>query len=162
MVYYVRLALILKFIIHCLGRQKAVNEDGPMEHGATKNLSMSVLKDRLAVCRLAPDAPVPAWAITDQSFTSITRAKDELSIIIDEKCVPPGTRCEPGWRLLKVEGPFEFSLTGIVAAIGDPLRDAGVSILWVSTFDTDHLLVKNENLEKCIRALQMYGHRVQR
>jgi hypothetical protein len=133
-----------------------------MSKRSTWKLSISLLSDRLAVCRLAPDSPLPPWAKQDRPFTSITRANDELSIIIDERAVPAGTKCERGWRLLKVEGPFEFSLTGIVAAIGDPLRDAEVSIMWVSTFDTDHLLVKNENLERCIKALQTYGHQVKR
>jgi len=137
-----------------------MDDDHGMKQYTKKNLLMMVLDNRLAVCRLDPKAPLPGWAAIDRPFTSITRATDELSIIIDESAVPDGILCERGWRLIKVEGPFEFSLTGIVAAIGDPLRDAGVSILWISTYDTDHLLVKQENLEKCVKALENYGHEV--
>lgn len=126
-----------------------------------RQLSITVLEDRLAVCRLHASAPLPDWAGGARGFTSITRATDELSIIVAEKAVPAGIQSQSGWRLLKLHGPFDFSLTGIVAAIGDPLRDAGVSMLWISTFDTDHLLVQQRDLVRCVEALKLYGHQVE-
>ena len=58
-------------------------------------------------------------------------------------------------------GPLEFSLTGILAAIATPLANAGVSIFAVSTFDTDYVMVKEENLAKAVKALRAAGHDVQ-
>jgi hypothetical protein len=112
------------------------------------------LPDRYAICRLAADAAAPA------SFFSITRTPDELSIVCIETQAPEGAKTESGWRALQVIGPLEFSLTGILAAIAAPLAAAGVSIFAISTFDTDYVLVKEENLAKAWAALRAAGHRV--
>ena len=119
---------------------------------------LHVLPGYYAVCRLAPDAPVPAWASGD--FCASTRTPDELSIVCAQYLVPEGVRREPGWRILQVEGPLEFSATSILSSIAGPLADAGVSIFAISSFDTDYVLVKEEVLEKAIQALGVAGHRV--
>jgi hypothetical protein len=93
-------------------------------------------------------------------FTSVTRTADELSIVCPEGAVPKGTKCESGWRIFKIEGPFDFALTGILVAVTKPLADSGVSIFAVSTYDTDYVMVKNQNVRKAIRALTAAGHHV--
>lgn len=123
-------------------------------------LSLSLLPDTLAVCRLAPDADVPAWAWTGEP-ASVTRTRDELSIVCRADAVPQGIRAEGGWRCLKVSGPLDFALTGIVAALSVPLAAAGIAVFAVSTYDTDYLLVKAENLDHAIEALRGAGHRVE-
>lgn len=120
-----------------------------------------LLKDAFAVCRLAPDAPFPAWA-AGGPFVSITRTTEELSVVCRQDAVPEGVRCEAGWRCLRVEGTFDFSLVGVLASLLGPLADASVSILVLSTFDTDYLLVKEEKLETAIEALRLPGHTVLR
>ena len=62
--------------------------------------------------------------------------------------------------MLQVAGLLEFSLTGVLAAIAAPLAQAGVSIFAISTFDTDYVLVKEENLAKAMEALRGADHRV--
>lgn len=123
-------------------------------------LTLSLLPDTLAVCRLAPDAEVPAWAWTGEP-ASVTRTRDELSLVCREDAVPEGVRAESGWRCLKVQGPLDFALTGIMAALTAPLAAAGISVFAVSTFDTDYLLVKAENLDRASVALRGAGHRVE-
>jgi len=123
-------------------------------------LSLRELEGRFAICRLGPEDEIPAWALGKADFCSITRTKDELSVVCREDSVPEDTRCERGWRILQVEGPLDFALTGILASIAKPLADAGVSIFAVSTFDTDYILVKETNLALAQRALQSAGHRV--
>jgi hypothetical protein len=103
---------------------------------------------------MAADAAVPA------SFFSVTRTPDELSIVCVESQAPDDAKSERGWRVLQVIGPLEFSLTGILAAIAAPLAAAGVSIFAISTFDTDYVLVKEENLAKALDALRAADHRV--
>jgi hypothetical protein len=115
---------------------------------------LRVLPGRSAICRLAADAAVPA------SFFSVTRTPDELSIVCLEAEASKGAKAENGWRTLQVIGPLEFSLTGILAAIAAPLAAAGVSIFAISTFDTDYVLVKEENLAKAVDTLRAAGHRV--
>ena len=122
-------------------------------------LTLTVLPDRYAVCRLDSKAPFPAWA-TDGDFVCIARTQDELSIVCLERNVPAGTNNEPGWRTLKCEGPLDYSLTGIVASLAEPLAEAGVPIFPIATHDTDYILVKERHLETATRALTAYGHHV--
>jgi hypothetical protein len=85
---------------------------------------------------------------------------DELSVVCQEELVPANIRAENGWRGLKVEGPLDFALTGILAGLASALAQAGVSLFAISTFDTDYILVKEKDLAKAIRALEQAGHRV--
>jgi uncharacterized protein len=70
-------------------------------------------------------------------------------------------RAERGFRALAVAGPLDFALTGVLAALAVPLAEAGVPIFAVSTYDTDHLLVRAERLGEAIAALEAAGHQVQ-
>ena len=122
-------------------------------------IQLDLLPHRLAVYQLPADAPIPLWT-TAGSFTSITRTAHELSVVCPEGLAPEETRCEAGWRIFQVAGPLSFALTGILAAIANPLAEAGVSIFAVSTFDTDYVMVKEENLARSVAALQAAGHSV--
>ena len=130
-------------------------------------LNLSILPDRLAICRLPPDAPIPAWAC-HASFYSITRTADELSIITPDHHVPSDVTCDHDWRAFKVEGlalsgvegPLEFSLTGVLESVARPLADASISIFAVATFNTDYVLVKSTNLDHAIDALRAAGHTI--
>jgi len=122
-------------------------------------LTLTLLEEHLAVCRLDAAAGIPAWA-TAASLFSVTRTADELSIVCPEGLVPDGIRCEKGWRAFELEGPFEFSEVGILSAVASPLAEAGVGIFAVSTFDTDYVLVKEERLDLAADALRAREHEV--
>jgi uncharacterized protein len=122
-------------------------------------LTLTVLPERLAVCRLDPDAGLPAWAQRG-SLWSITRTADELSIVCAAAAVPPDVRAERDWRALKVAGPLPFSLTGVLASLATPLAEAGISIFALSSYDTDYLLVREARLDAAITTLRGVGHRV--
>lgn len=122
-------------------------------------LTLTVLPDRYAICRLDSKDPVPSWA-AEGDFICIARTQDELSIVCPERNVPPGITSEPGWRTLKCEGPLDYSLTGIVASLAEPLADARVPIFPIATHDTDYLLIKERHLETATHALTAYGHHV--
>jgi hypothetical protein len=121
-------------------------------------LSLKVLDGVFAICRQAPEEAVPAWAVG--CFTSVTRTDEELSIVCPAEEVPAGVKSERGWRCLKVAGPLDFSLTGVLSSLAAPLAEAGVSIFAVSTFDTDYLLVPESRLKEAIAALKKAGHRL--
>ena len=125
-----------------------------------KSLTLSLSPGRMAVCSLKPGTEIPAWAAAG-SFFSITRTPDELSIVCEEQLVPVGTRVEAGWCALKVEGPLDFSLTGILAGLSGALARAGISLFAVSTFDTDYILIKEEDQQDAIAALRDAGCTVQ-
>ncbi len=122
-------------------------------------MKLRALPDRLAVCRLSPGELVPGW--TDgPGFASVTRTGEELSVVAPEARVPAGVRCDRGWRALELEGPIPFSAVGVLAALASVLASARVSIFAVSTFDTDYVLVREEDLPRATAALEAAGHAV--
>ena len=115
-------------------------------------LKLSVMTIPLAVVRLDASCNIPFWG-TEGDFFSITKTQEELSVVCSEDKVPENVKVEKGWRCLKVEGPLDFGLTGILASLAQPLAEAKISIFSISTFDTDYILVKKENLQKAIAIL---------
>jgi hypothetical protein len=123
--------------------------------------TLTLLSGEYAVCRLGARDELPAWALDGELF-SVTRTADELSVVCEARFAPDGVRCEREWRCLKVEGPFEFSVVGVLSALTGALARAGVSVFAVSTFDTDYLLVKAADLDRATVALAADGHTVRR
>jgi hypothetical protein len=109
-----------------------------------------------AVCRLRPDATVPAWA--SGSFVNITLTDDELAITCAAEQVPVDVRAERDWRVLKLVGPFPFTAVGVLASLATPLARAGISVLSIATYDTDYFLVKSEVLNDAVAVLVAAGH----
>ncbi len=122
-------------------------------------LTLSVLPGEYAVCQLPTDHAIPAWASAGELF-SVTRTPDELSLVCAASSVPAGVRHAAGWAALKLHGPFDFSLTGILAGVLNPLHTAGVGIFALSTFDTDYVLVQAAQLQLAVSALRGAGHTV--
>ncbi len=118
-----------------------------------------VLAERLAVCQLASDAGIPAWTLEDDGrFSCVVRTPEELSIVSAEDRIPDVVRAERGWLALKLEGPFPFSMTGVLASFLQPLAEAQIPIFALSTFDTDYVLVKRESVAAAVVALGAAGH----
>lgn len=128
-------------------------------------MNLTLLAARLAVCRLPGGAAVPGWAMSGPMW-SVTGTGDELSIICVEELLPgnppPEMKIEGGWRCLKVAGPLDFSLTGILAGLTGCLAGAQVPVFAFSTFDTDYIMIKDGDLEKALAALGAAGHRIDR
>jgi hypothetical protein len=120
-------------------------------------LTLCVLPGTYTVCRLDSGASVPEWAMTGDLF-SVTRTADELSVVCEQSFVPEGVKCESEWRCLKVLGPLDFGLTGVLASLSAPLAEARISIFVISTYDTDYLMVKVGDLDRAIAALFQAGH----
>jgi hypothetical protein len=120
-------------------------------------LTLTLVPERFAVCRLAPDDPIPALPLR-ASLVSLTLTPGELSLVVPEEFAPAGATTEAGWRALRVAGVLDFSLTGVLASLATPLAQAKVSIFAVSTYDTDYLLVRESSLEQALSALRGSGH----
>ncbi len=129
------------------------------EKTAGQGLHLTLLPARLGVCRLTAEAPMPAWV--GGELTAVTRTPDELSVVCDEQGIPDGVQAEMGWRALKVAGPLDFSLTGVLAALAGPLAAVKISIFALSTFDTDYILVKETALSAAVQTLRSAGHHIQ-
>ncbi|MFK7957786.1 MAG: ACT domain-containing protein [Lysobacterales bacterium] len=121
-------------------------------------MKLSPMPEILAVCRLAPDTPLPEWLST--GWQSVTRTAEELSVVCPLKQVPNHVEREAPWRGFKVAGPIEFTEIGVLASLCDPLAQAGISLFAVSTFDTDYLLVKSKDFSHAARVLRTAGHEV--
>lgn len=134
-----------------------------MEHAPHRpTLALDVLPDVLCVARLDPDASLPVSVLQSRGLVSLTRTVEELSVVCREQDAPAQARVERGWRALRVAGPLDVALTGVLASLAQPLADAGISLFAVSTFDTDYLLVREVALDRAVQALQAAGHRVTR
>lgn len=123
------------------------------------NLDLDLLSASYAVCRLSSGLPVPAWA-EKGDLVSITRTTEELSIVCPQDQVPDGIRSERDFRVLKIRGPLDFTLVGVLAGLAGPLAEAGISLFALSTFDTDYLLVKQDNLGRAAEILIREGHNI--
>lgn len=109
-----------------------------------------------AIVRLAAETPVPPWA-SKGDFFSVTRTPDELSIVCPTENLPSDVSSPYQWLCLKLQGPFPFSLTGVLLSFIEPLSQKGVPIFAISTFDTDYVLIQSE-FAGSIEILQGAGH----
>lgn len=122
-------------------------------------LSIDTLPDAYAVARLAPDADAPAWALGGE-LASMTRSRDELSVVCRQDLVPADVPAELSFRALRVRGPLAFSQIGVLDSLAHPLAAAGISIFVLSTYDTDYVLVRGADLIAASNVLSGAGHRV--
>ena len=122
-------------------------------------MELSVQPEFLAVCRLPADAPWPSPP-ADGSLFSVTGTRSELSVVCRVDAAPLTARIEPGWRALTVAGPLDFSAIGVIASLTAPMAAAGVGVFVLSTYDTDHILVKEGDLGRAVDALRADGHSV--
>ena len=120
----------------------------------SQKLTLSILPRRFAICKLGKDDSIPEWLATRSGLFSITRTTDELSILCEERIIPPDIQAERGLTAFKVEGTLDPSLTGILASLTGVLAEAEISVFVISTYRTDYLLVKSENLDNAISALK--------
>lgn len=122
---------------------------------------MELLVDpgRYSVCRLDRDRPWPSPPVGARLFAATLMA-DELSVVCPEGDEPEGAHVEPGWRALRIEGPLAFDLVGVIASVTVPLAASEVGVFVLSTYDTDVVLVKDEDLDQAVDVLGGAGHRV--
>ena len=109
----------------------------------------------LTVCKLDSAERIDLNA----GFYFIGRTEEEISLVCRTECVPAGTVVrEDGWRGFRIEGTLDFSLIGILSPITAILAENKIGIFAVSTYNTDYILVKEENFEKALNALAAAGY----
>jgi hypothetical protein len=111
------------------------------------DLTLSSMPGSYSIVRLEKNVEIPSWA-TGDSFFSITKTDDELSIVCSDESVPEEVTADRNWRMFKVIGPLDFPLTGVAAAIHKPLSEAKISVFLISTYDTDYIFVKDDRFEE--------------
>jgi hypothetical protein len=120
-----------------------------------------VLRDLFCVLKLKNENEDLSW-LNNAVWHSITKTEDELSVICPENIVPESLSAEKehGWRSIKLDGVFDFSLIGVLSEILHTLARANVSILALSTYNTDYVFVKENKLNKAIEALKQGGYTI--
>lgn len=78
--------------------------------------------------------------LDDTDFTTIRHAVRDAKI-------------ERGFRMLTFETVLDFTVVGFMAEISRILAQAGISILPLSAFSRDHLLIKQDDLVTALKAL---------
>jgi hypothetical protein len=102
----------------------------------------------------------PDKSIFDNDFISITKTKDEISVVAISGSLEHFDKKEDGWKVLKVSGILDFSLIGIISKISTILANSGISIFVISTYNTDYIMVKTEKLRDAIKVLEENGYDV--
>lgn len=123
-----------------------------------KHLAFSILENMVGICKLDVNAMIPTWAYRG-NFFSVTKTPEELSIVCSETAIPANVLCEKSWKVLKIQGPLDFGLVGVLAKISSSLARAGVSIFAISTYNTDYILVREAFLNTALHALKQEGHK---
>lgn len=95
----------------------------------------------------------------DDEFVFIGKTDEELSLVCNTNKVPLNTISrEDGWKGFRIEGQLDFSLIGILSKISGILAENKIGIFVVSTFNTDYVLVKSDQLERTKTVLENEGY----
>ena len=119
-----------------------------------KNGRISVWKERFAIIKSKKP-------FTD-SF-AVIKDKNEITSVIDQSKIKNNKNIieiNKDWRLLTFDMVLPFGLVGFLAKISKILADSGISIFVVSSYSTDHLLIKEKNLKKAMNKLESLGFRI--
>ena len=120
-----------------------------------KNMKLKTLPYDLTVCKLPPETKADLSA----DFFCLMKTDEEISLVCRTEQTPAEAAVrEDGWRAFRIEGVLDFSLTGILSGLSGILAENGIGIFAVSTYNTDYILVKAENLGKALDVLREAGY----
>jgi len=120
-------------------------------------VKIKVLNRDFAVCKVEDYKYVDL----NDDFIFIGKTNEEKSLVCEEKNLPLNAReIERGWKSMVIEGVLDFSLVGIIAKISQILTNIKVSIFVISTFNTDYILIKKEELKRAIEELERNGYEI--
>jgi uncharacterized protein len=122
---------------------------------------LEILKDLFGIYHYENMSEVPE-RIESPDFYSFTKTIDEISIVCKQSAIKVSDKsiADIDWKIIKIKGPLSLSLTGIIAEITGVLWEIKVPVFTISTYKTDYILVKNENIDKAITALENNGYKI--
>ena len=113
--------------------------------------------DKLTVCKVTDISNIDLTA----GFYFIGKTDEELSLVCKTKDVPLKTvERDDGWRGFRIQGELDFSLIGVLSKLSGILAENKIGIFAVSTYNTDYILVKEENYERALSVLASKGYTV--
>ena len=119
---------------------------------------LSILEETYIIHKLEQSTKLPE-GLTDCEFYSLSNSREETSLVCPDQILIQSENSSPNWKCLKVAGPLDLKLTGILAGLSDTLEKAKISIFAISTFETDYLLIQKQVLETAKTALKSAGYK---
>lgn len=113
-------------------------------------LKLESLPGAYSMHRLGTDSDIPEITA---GFNSVTITSEEISIVCIDESEIDSITCSKGWKGFKVSGPLKLDLVGILHRLTSPLKDAGIPVFAISTYNTDYLFVPGDTWEEAIKAL---------
>ncbi len=119
---------------------------------------LKLLDEELSIHRFDESREIPS-EVFQSSFFSICKTDEKLTIVCPSSLAIDSENCNNDWVCIKVLGPLDLSLTGIISKLSHVLTEARISIFAISTYDTDYILVKSAKAKEAASALETAGYR---
>jgi len=120
-------------------------------------MELEIIEQDFSICKVEDLSQIDY----SDKFCFIGKTDEELSLVCSTNSVPKNaTKCDNGWKAFKIKGELDFSLIGILSRISTLLAENEIGIFAVSTYNTDYILVKKENFDKAIKALESNGYAI--
>ena len=120
-------------------------------------MELKKLEHKLSVCKVADLAEINLAS----DFYFIGKTDEELSLVCRTQDAPEKALLrDDGWRGFRIQGVLDFSLIGILSGISGILAENKIGIFAVSTYNTDYILVKEDNYERALSVLASAGYTV--
>jgi len=118
-------------------------------------MGLTLLGRDFSVCKLGGVENIDL----SHEYVFLQKTDEEISLVCETRHTPENAvAAEAGWKALRVTGILDFSLIGVIAKITAVLAGAGISVFAMSTYNTDYILIKAENVERGIKALVANGY----
>ena len=118
-------------------------------------MELKKLPHELTVCKVADISALDLKG----NFYFIGRTDEEISLVCPTEDVPAETTDrEDGWRGFRIQGALDFSLIGILSKLTGILAEHRIGLFAVSTYNTDYILVKEENFGMACDVLADAGY----
>ena len=120
-------------------------------------MELKTIEYNLSVCKVTDISDIDL----SSDFFFIGKTDEELSLVCKTEDAPSKTvEREDGWRGFRIQGMLDFSLIGILSKLSGILAEHKIGLFAVSTYNTDYILVKEENFEKALYVLGSEGYKV--
>jgi hypothetical protein len=120
-------------------------------------MELKKIDHRLTVCKVTDVSNINM----ETDFYFIGKTDEELSLVCKTEDTPQNTvERDDGWRGFRIQGVLDFSLIGILSRLSGILAEHKIGIFAVSTYNTDYILVKEENFERALEVLASEGYTV--
>ncbi len=111
-----------------------------------------VWKEKFAICKVKDIKNLP------ENLFAVIKDKNEITLIVEESKIPStALKVEKGFKLITFDMVLPFGLIGFIAKISSALAENGISIFVISSYSTDHVFVKEKDLEKTVKVLGSLG-----